>query len=50
MRRTDEGRPSAALVEVVLGVDAHLDAHAAVAIDHHGRRLGALSLPTTEKG
>jgi transposase len=46
---TDEQRPSAAL-EVVLGVDTHLDAHAAVALDHHGRRLGALSLPTTEKG
>jgi transposase len=46
---TDEERPSAAL-EVVLGVDTHLDAHAAVALDHHGRRLGALSLPTTEKG
>ncbi len=49
MRTTDEERPSAAL-EVVLGVDTHLDAHAAVALDHHGRRLGALSLPTTEKG
>jgi transposase len=49
MTTTDEERPSAAL-EVVLGVDTHLDAHAAVALDHHGRRLGALSLPTTEKG
>ena len=46
---TDQERPGAAL-EVVLGVDTHLDAHAAVALDHHGRRLGALSLPTTEKG
>jgi transposase len=49
VRTTDENRPGAAL-EVVLGVDTHLDVHAAVAIDHHGRRLGALSLPTTEKG
>jgi transposase len=49
VRTTDEERSSAAL-EVVLGVDTHLDAHAAVALAHHGRRLGALSLPTTEKG
>jgi transposase len=49
VRTTGEERSSAAL-EVVLGVDTHLDAHAAVALDHHGRRLGALSLPTTEKG
>jgi transposase len=49
MTTTDEKRPGAAL-EVVLGVDTHLDAHVAVALDHYGRRLGALSLPTTEKG
>ena len=49
MRKTDEERPGAAL-EVVLGVDTHLDVHVAVALDHLGRRLGVVSLPTTEKG
>jgi hypothetical protein len=47
---TDEERPSAALVEVVLGVDTHLDVHVAVALDHLGRRLGVVTLPTTQKG
>ena len=37
-------------VEVILGVDTHLDAHVAVAVDHLGRRLGKLSVPTTAKG
>ena len=27
-------------VEVILGVDTHLDAHVAVAVDHLGRHLG----------
>ena len=49
MRTTDEGRPGAAL-KVVLGVDTHLDAHVAVALDELGRRLGVATLPTTEKG
>ena len=49
MRTTDEGRSGAAL-EVVLGVDTHLDAHVAVALEHLGRRLGVPTLPTTEKG
>jgi transposase len=49
MSTTDEERPDAAL-EVVLGVDTHLDAHVAVALDHLGRRLGVATLPTTEKG
>ncbi len=49
MRTTGEVRPSAAL-EVVLGVDTHLDVHVAVALDRLGRRLGALSLPTSAKG
>jgi transposase len=39
-----------AATEVILGVDTHLDAHAAVALDHLGRRLGTITLPTTEKG
>ena len=37
-------------VEVILGVDTHLDFHTAVAVDHLGRRLGELSLPTTANG
>ena len=36
--------------EVVLGVDTHLDAHVAVALDGLGRRLGELTVPTTKKG
>ena len=39
-----------AATEVILGVDTHLDVHVAVALDHLGRRLGELSLPTTVKG
>jgi hypothetical protein len=39
-------------VTVILGVDTHLDFHAAVAVDHLlGRRLlGESSVPTTVKG
>ena len=38
-------------VEVILGVDTHLDFHTAVAVDYLlGRRLGELSVPTTAKG
>src|SRR3712207_3229738 len=32
------GESSATVVEVVLGVDTHLDVHVAVALDHLGRR------------
>ncbi len=39
-----------AATEVILGVDTHLDVHVAVAVDHLGRRLGELSVPTTAKG
>jgi transposase len=35
---------------VVLGVDTHLDAHVAVALDGLGRHLGELAVPTTKKG
>ena len=35
---------------MILGVDTHLDFHVAVAVDHLGRRLGELSVPTTAKG
>lgn len=37
-------------VEVVMGVDTHLDAHVAVALDRLGRRLDTFSVPTTRKG
>ncbi len=38
-------------VEVILGVDTHLDFHTAVAVDHLlGRALGELSVPTSAKG
>ena len=37
-------------VEVILGVDTHLDFHVAVAVDHLGRRLGESSVPTTVIG
>ena len=33
-------------VAVILGVDTHLDFHVAVALDHLGRRLGELSVPS----
>ena len=35
---------------MILGVDTHLDLHVGVALDHLGRRLGELSVPTTAKG
>ena len=37
-------------LEVVVGVDTHLDVHVAVALDELGRRLGELAVPTTERG
>jgi transposase len=43
-------RTDTTVVEVILGVDTHLDFHVAVAIDHLGRRLGESSVPTTAKG
>ncbi|MDP9478738.1 MAG: IS110 family transposase [Actinomycetota bacterium] len=35
---------------VTVGVDTHLDGHVAVALDHLGRRLDAVSVPTTGAG
>ena len=35
---------------ITLGVDTHKDFHVAVALDGLGRRLGALSIPTTPAG
>jgi transposase len=37
-------------MEVVLGVDTHLDFHVAVVLDPMGRRLGETKVPTTAKG
>jgi transposase len=41
---------SDAEVPVTVGVNTHLDLHVAVALDHLGRRLGELTVPTTEAG
>lgn len=41
---------SGGVVEVVLGVDTHLDVHVAVALDQLGRRLGEMAAPTTVGG
>jgi transposase len=47
---TTAAQRSGTAVEVVLGVDTHLDFHVAVALDELGKRLGDLSVPTTAKG
>ena len=49
MRTIGAERPDTE-VAVILGVDTHLDFHMAVAVDHLGRNLGELSVPTTVKG
>ena len=41
---------SSTAVEVVLGIDTHLDSHVVVALDQLGRRLGVLTVPTTSDG
>ena len=38
------------VARVIVGVDTHLDEHVAVAIDHHGVRLGEYRLTPTTKG
>ena len=38
------------VASVIVGVDTHLDEHVAVAIDHHGARVGEYRLATTAKG
>jgi transposase len=48
--RTIDAEKQADYIEVILGVDTHLDFHVAVAVDHLGRRLGQSSVPTTAKG
>ena len=50
MRTISAERPETTEVAVIVGVDTHLHFHVAVAIDHLGRRLGELSVPTTAKG
>lgn len=37
-------------VPVTVGLDTHLDCHVAVALNHLGRRLGFLQMPTTGAG
>jgi len=36
--------------EIIIGVDTHKSNHVAVAINAHGTRLGAMTIPTTRKG
>jgi hypothetical protein len=48
--RSQDSAQDSTNVEVVLGVDTHLDFHVGVALDELGRRLGALRVPTTTKG
>lgn len=36
--------------EIIIGVDTHKSNHIAVAINAHGARLGAITIPTTRKG
>jgi len=43
-------RSDALEVSVTVGVDTHLDEHVAVALDHLGRRLDALVVPTSGTG
>ena len=51
MKTISAERPdSSTEVAVILGVDTHLDFHVAVAVDHLGRRLGELSVPTNVEG
>ncbi|MEZ5253795.1 MAG: transposase [Microthrixaceae bacterium] len=38
------------ITEVIVGVDTHAEIHVAVAIDHVGRVLGELEIPTTRCG
>jgi transposase len=36
--------------EIIIGIDTHKEAHAAVAINGLGSRLGAMTLPASRKG
>jgi transposase len=46
----EPAQKGAPTVLVTVGVDTHLDEHVAVALDHLGRRLDAVSVPTTGAG
>ncbi len=46
----EPARKDAGEVLVTVGVDTHLEKHVAVALDHIGRRLDVLMVPTTEAG
>ncbi len=46
----EPAQKGAPTVLVTVGVDTHLDEHVAVALDHLGRRLDAMSVPTTGAG
>lgn len=37
-------------LEVILGVDTHLETHVGVVVDHLGRVVGTMSIPTTTQG
>jgi hypothetical protein len=37
-------------LQVILGVDTHAQVHVACLLDHLGRRLGTLAIPTTRAG
>src|SRR3712207_1767908 len=39
-----------ARTDIIIGVDTHKHVHAAVAIDGPGTRLGAMTIPVSEKG
>ena len=42
--------PEANPAEVIIGVDTHKHAHAAVALTAHGARLGTITIPVNRKG
>jgi transposase len=44
MKRTSDA------LEITVGVDTHLDAHVAVALDERGRVVGDLAIPSTLRG
>jgi transposase len=50
VRATGVQNSEGTVKEVVLGVDTHLDAHVAVALDGLGRHLGESKIPTTLRG
>jgi transposase len=49
-RGDDQSSMTQSETAVIGGVDCHLDTHHAVALDHHGRRLGDHEFGATKKG